>query len=122
MLAGVGGIDSALLVVAADESSNPDARAFRHLPAARRPHRCRRDHNTILSKRTYSTSSAWIEEMVAGSFLAGKPIVPVQRDRTGLDDLRRAIPSVAEVDDRDASTLCVPATDRSCLYDEGFVQ
>src|SRR5207248_818996 len=47
-----------------------------------------------------------IEELVSGSFLAGKPIVPVSSvTGAGLDALRAAIlKSVAEVDDRDATT------------------
>src|SRR5437660_8534007 len=47
-----------------------------------------------------------IEELVAGSFLAGKPIVPVSSvTGAGLDDLRKAIlASVAAIDDRDATT------------------
>ena len=45
MLAGVGGIDVVLLVVAADEVGDAaDARALRHLPAARRAARGRRPH------------------------------------------------------------------------------
>src|SRR6267142_109766 len=47
-----------------------------------------------------------IDELVAGSFLAGKPIVPVSSvTGAGLDDLRKAIlDSVASIDDRDATT------------------
>ena len=47
-----------------------------------------------------------IEELVGGSFLTGKPIVPVSSvTGAGLDALRAAIlKSVSEVDDRDATT------------------
>ena len=47
-----------------------------------------------------------IEELVATSFLAGKPIVAVSSvSGAGLDELRNAIvKSVSEVDDRDATT------------------
>ncbi|HEX9981863.1 MAG TPA: SelB C-terminal domain-containing protein, partial [Thermoanaerobaculia bacterium] len=47
-----------------------------------------------------------VEELVAGSFLEGKPIVPVSSTTgAGLDDLRRALlDSVSGVADRDAKT------------------
>src|SRR5882672_1658564 len=108
MLAGIGGIDSALLVVAADESIKPQTREHFAI--------CRlldiRTGVVAITKRDLVEDDILdlvrmeIEEMVAGSFLAGKPIVPVSSmTRQGLDDLRRAIiASVAEVDDRDAST------------------
>jgi len=108
MLAGVGGIDSALLVVAADESIKPQTRE--HFAICRLL-----DIQTgviAITKRDLVEDDIVdlvrleIEEMVAGSFLAGKPIVPVSSvTGAGLDDLRRAIlASVAEVDDRDATT------------------
>ena len=108
MLAGVGGIDSALLVVAADESIKPQTRE--HFAICRLL-----DIQTgvvAITKRDLVEDDILdlvrleIEEMVAGSFLAGKPIVPVSSvTGAGLDDLRRAIlASVAEVDDRDATT------------------
>ena len=108
MLAGIGGIDSALLVVAADESIKPQTREHFAI--------CRlldiRTGVVAITKRDLVEDDILdlvrmeIEEMVAGSFLAGKPIVPVSSvTGAGLDDLRRAIlASVAEVDDRDAST------------------
>jgi selenocysteine-specific elongation factor len=108
MLAGIGGIDSALLVVAADESIKPQTREHFAI--------CRlldiRTGVIAITKRDLVVEDILdlvrmeIEEMVAGSFLAGKPIVPVSSvTGAGLDDLRRAIlASVAEVDDRDAST------------------
>ena len=108
MLAGVGGIDSALLVVAADESIKPQTRE--HFAICRLL-----DIQTgviAITKRDLVEDDILdlvrleIEEMVAGSFLAGKPIVPVSSvTGVGLDELRRAIlASVAEVDDRDATT------------------
>ncbi|HEX9457849.1 MAG TPA: selenocysteine-specific translation elongation factor [Thermoanaerobaculia bacterium] len=108
MLAGVGGIDSALLVVAADESIKPQTREHFAI--------CRlldiRTGVVAVTKRDLVEDDILdlvrleIEEMVAGSFLAGKPIVPVSSvTGAGLDDLRRAIlASVAEVGDRDATT------------------
>ncbi|HEX7679384.1 MAG TPA: selenocysteine-specific translation elongation factor [Thermoanaerobaculia bacterium] len=108
MLAGVGGIDSALLVVAADESIKPQTREHFAI--------CRlldiRTGVVAVTKRDLVEDDILdlvrleIEEMVAGSFLAGKPIVPVSSvTGAGLDDLRRAIlASVAEAGDRDATT------------------
>ena len=108
MLAGIGGIDSALLVVAADESIKPQTRE--HFAICRLL-----DIPTgvvAITKRDLVEDDILdlvrleIEEMVTGSFLAGKPIVPVSSvTGAGLDDLRRAIlASVAEVGDRDATT------------------
>lgn len=108
MLAGVGGIDSALLVVAADESIKPQTREHFAI--------CRlldiKTGVVAITKRDLVEDDILdlvrleIEELVAGSFLAGKPIVPVSSiTGAGLDDLRRAIlSSVAEVEDRDATT------------------
>jgi selenocysteine-specific elongation factor len=107
MLAGVGGIDSALLVVAADESIKPQTRE--HFAICRLL-----DIKTgviAITKRDLVEDDILdlvrleIEELVAGSFLAGKPIVPVSSvTGAGLDDLRRALlASVAEVEDRDAT-------------------
>jgi selenocysteine-specific elongation factor len=108
MLAGVGGIDSALLVVAADESIKPQTR----------------EHFAICKLLTIKTGLVAItksdlvdsdivglvrleiEELVAGSFLQGKPIVPVSSTTgAGLDELRAALlDSAASVGDRDATT------------------
>jgi selenocysteine-specific elongation factor len=108
MLAGVGGIDSALLVVAADESIKPQTREHFAI--------CRlldiKTGVVAITKRDLVEDDILdlvrleIEELVAGSFLAGKPIVPVSSiTGAGLDDLRRALlTSVAEVEDRDATT------------------
>ncbi|HEV7427352.1 MAG TPA: selenocysteine-specific translation elongation factor [Thermoanaerobaculia bacterium] len=108
MLAGVGGIDSALLVVAADESIKPQTREHFAI--------CRlldiKTGVVAITKRDLVEDDIIdlvrleIEELVAGSFLAGKPIVPVSSvTGAGLDDLRRALlSSVAEVEDRDATT------------------
>ena len=108
MLAGIGGIDSALLVVAADESIKPQTREHFAI--------CTmlgiRTGVVAITKRDLVDDDIIglvrleIEEMVAGSFLAGKAIVPVSSvSGQGLDDLRKAIlASVGEVDDRDATT------------------
>ncbi|HJQ41438.1 MAG TPA: selenocysteine-specific translation elongation factor, partial [Thermoanaerobaculia bacterium] len=108
MLAGVGGIDSALLVVAADESIKPQTREHFAI--------CRLlgiptglvaiTKSDLVDRDILELVRLEIEDLAAGSFLAGKPIVPVSSTTgAGLDDLRAAIlQSVAGVDDRDATT------------------
>jgi selenocysteine-specific elongation factor len=108
MLAGVGGIDSALLVVAADESIKPQTRE--HFAICRllgiRTGVIAITKSDLADPEIVDLVRLEIEELVAGSFLAGKPIVPVSSTTgAGLDELRGAIlASVAEVDDRDATT------------------
>jgi selenocysteine-specific elongation factor len=108
MLAGVGGIDSALLAVAADESIKPQTREHFAI--------CRLlniptgvvaiTKSDLVEDDIIGLVRLEIEELVAGSFLERKPIVPVSSiTGAGLDDLRRALlASVASVDDRDATT------------------
>jgi selenocysteine-specific elongation factor len=108
MLAGVGGIDSALLVVAADESIKPQTREHFAI--------CRLlgiptglvaiTKSDLVDRDILELVRLEIEDLAAGSFLAGKPIVPVSSTTgAGLDELRAAIlQSVASVDDRDATT------------------
>jgi selenocysteine-specific elongation factor len=107
MLAGIGGIDSALLVIAADESIKPQTREHfaickllgipTGLVALTKSDLV--DHDILELVRLE------VEELVAGSFLEGKQIVPVSSTTgAGLDELRAAIlQSVANVDDRDAT-------------------
>jgi selenocysteine-specific elongation factor len=108
MLAGVGGIDSALLVVAADESIKPQTREHFAI--------CKLlgiptglvaiTKSDLVDGDIVELVRLEVEELVAGSFLEGKPIVPVSSTTgAGLDDVRAAIiESVAGVDDRDATT------------------
>ena len=108
MLAGIGGIDSALLVVAADESIKPQTREHFAI--------CRLlgiptgvvaiTKSDLVDRDIIELVRLEIEDLVSGSFLEGKPIVPVSSTTgAGLDDLRAAIvQSVASVDDRDAAT------------------
>ncbi|HYM60864.1 MAG TPA: selenocysteine-specific translation elongation factor [Thermoanaerobaculia bacterium] len=108
MLAGAGGIDSALLVVAADESIMPQTRE--HFAICRllgiRSGVVAITKRDLVDPEIIELVRLEIEELVAGSFLEGKPIVPVSSvTGDGIDELRRAIlQSVAEIDDRDAST------------------
>ena len=108
MLAGVGGIDSALLVVAADESIKPQTREhFAICKLLGIPTGVvaitKRD---LVDRDIIELVRLEIEELVAGSFLAGKPIVPVSSTSgEGIDELRTALlASVASVGDRDATT------------------
>jgi len=108
MLAGIGGIDSALLVVAADESIKPQTREHFAI--------CRLlgiptglvaiTKSDLVDRDILELVRLEIEDLVDGSFLEGKPIVPVSSTTgAGLDELRAAIvASVSEVNDRDAST------------------
>jgi selenocysteine-specific elongation factor len=98
MLAGVGGIDLVLLVVAADESVMPQTREhfdickLLHVP----------NGVIVLTKadladaETRQLAAIEVGELVAGSFLEGAPIVTVSsRTGEGLDDLRRALQQAA---------------------------
>src|SRR5437763_2455918 len=105
MLAGVGGIDSALLVVAADESIKPQTREHFAI--------CRLlgipsglvaiTKSDLVDDDILELVRLEIEELVAGSFLEGKPIVPVGATTgAGPDDVRSALTESADaVDDHD---------------------
>ncbi len=108
MLAGVGGIDSVLLVIAADEWIKPQTRE--HFAICKllgiRTGVVAITKSDLVDRDIIELVRLEVEELVAGSFLAGKPMVPVSSlTGAGLDDLRKAIlTSVAEIDDRDATT------------------
>src|SRR5213082_3348953 len=94
MLAGVGGIDLALLVIAADEGIKPQTRE--HFDICRLLGIPR--GITVLTKSDLVAADALavvrleVEDFLRGSFLAGAPIVPVSaRTGAGLDDLRREL-------------------------------
>lgn len=108
MLAGIGGIDSVLLVVAADESVKPQTREHFAI--------CRllgiSTGVVAITKRDLVDDDILdlvrmeVEELVVGSFLAGNPIVPVSSTTgAGLEDLRAALlQSLSHAPDRDAAT------------------
>ena len=108
MLAGIGGIDSALLVVAADESIKPQTREhfaickLLEIPTGV----VALTKSDLVDRDILELVRMEVEELVAGSFLEGKPIVPVSSvTRSGLDELRAALlQSVSSVEDRDATT------------------
>ncbi|HEX8409059.1 MAG TPA: selenocysteine-specific translation elongation factor [Thermoanaerobaculia bacterium] len=108
MLAGVGGIDSVLLVVAADESIKPQTREhfaickLLGIPSGV----VAMTKSDLVERDILELVRMEVEELAAGSFLEGKPVIPVSSTTgAGLDDLRAAIvESVSAVGDRDAST------------------
>ncbi|HEU4522443.1 MAG TPA: selenocysteine-specific translation elongation factor, partial [Thermoanaerobaculia bacterium] len=108
MLAGAGGIDSVLLVVAADESIKPQTRE--HFAICRllaiRTGVVAITKSDLVDPDILDLVKLEIEELVAGSFLDGRPIVPVSSvTGAGLDSLREAIlESVGSIDDRDAAS------------------
>jgi selenocysteine-specific elongation factor len=94
MLAGIGGIDLVLLVVAADESVMPQTREHFDI--------CRLLHvhagvvaltkTDLVDAETLELARMEVRELVAGSFLEAAPIVPVSaRTGEGLDALRAAL-------------------------------
>jgi selenocysteine-specific elongation factor len=108
MLAGVGGIDCALLVVAADESVMPQTRE--HFAICRlldiptgvvAVTKC-----DLVQKDMLDIVHLEVEELVAGSFMAGAPIIPVSGvDGTGIEELKAALrEAVARVEDRDVTS------------------
>jgi selenocysteine-specific elongation factor len=98
MLAGVGGIDLALLVVAADEGVMPQTRE--HLAICSLLHIGR---GLVALTKVDMVEADWLElvtddvaRLLRGTFLEGAPIVPVSaKTGQGLADLRAAIAAAA---------------------------
>ncbi|HXY49687.1 MAG TPA: selenocysteine-specific translation elongation factor [Terriglobales bacterium] len=116
MLAGVGGIDLVLLVIAADESIKPQTREhfdICRLLAVRRG-------ITVLTKsdlvdaETLDVVKLEVGEFLSGSFLEAAPIVAVSSlTGAGLDHLKRELAkAAAEVPARDSSALARLPIDR----------
>jgi len=98
MLAGVGGIDLVLFVVAADESIKPQTRE--HFDICRLLGIPRGvialTKADLVDKDILELVTLEMGELVAGSFLEGAPMVPVSSvTGAGLDDLRHALAKVA---------------------------
>ncbi len=118
MLAGVGGIDLVLLVIAADESIKPQTREHFDILQLLGVHR----GITVLTKsdavdaETLDVVRLEVEEFLRGTFLEAprSPIVPVSAlTGAGLDDLKRAIVSVAAGgQSRDSTALARLPIDR----------
>src|SRR5690242_11204644 len=91
MLAGVGGIDLVLLVVAADESIKPQTRE--HFDICKlleiRNGLVAITKSDLVEKDVLDLVALEIQDMVRGSFLDGAPVVPVSaRTGDGLDRLK----------------------------------
>ena len=98
MLAGVGGIDLVLFVIAADESIKPQTREHFDICSLLGIPRgvIALTKADLVDPDIVGLVSLEVEELVAGSFLEGAPIVPVSSTTgRGLDDLRRALEQVA---------------------------
>ena len=98
MLAGIGGIDLVLFVVAADESIKPQTRE--HFDICRlldvRRGLVALTKTDLVDRDLLELVRLEVEEFVAGSFLAGAPIVPVSaRTREGLDRLSEELARLA---------------------------
>src|SRR5436190_17005632 len=98
MLAGVGGIDLVVLVVAADESVKPQTRE--HFDICRllrvRAGLVALTKSDLVDADTIEVARLEIQELVAGSFLEGAPIVPVSaRTGAGLDVLHATLAEVS---------------------------
>jgi selenocysteine-specific elongation factor len=116
MLAGVGGIDFVLLVIAADESIKPQTREHFDI--------CRmlniRRGMTVLTKadlvdaETLEVVRLEVEEYLRGSFLEGAPIVAVSsKTGAGLDELKRTLLQLAQdVPARDSQSAVRLPVDR----------
>jgi len=100
MLAGIGGIDVVMLIVAADEGIKPQTREHFDICRLLQVHR----GLTVLTKADMVDADSLavvrleVEEFLRGSFLdpATSPIVPVSsKTGAGLDDLRRELARVA---------------------------
>ena len=116
MLAGIGGIDLVLLVIAADESIKPQTREHFDI--------CRllsiRRGITVLTKsdtvdaETLDVVKLEVEEFLRGSFLESAPIIAVSSlTHLGIDELKSALMKVAgEVPARDSNALARLPMDR----------
>lgn len=118
MLAGIGGIDVVLLVIAADESIKPQTREHFDI--------CRllsvRRGITVLTKsdlvdqETLDVVRMEVEEFLRGSFLdsVDSPIIPVSSlTGAGREELKRALVKMAaEIPQRDSSALARLPIDR----------
>ena len=107
MLAGVGGIDLVVLVIAADESIQPQTRE--HFDICRLLEIPRGivvlTKSDLVDRDTLDLAKLDVEEFVAGSFLEGAPVVAVSSlTGAGLDELRAVLQTAA---------AAVPAKDSS---------
>jgi len=98
MLAGVGGMDLVMLVIAADESIKPQTRE--HFEIARLlgvgAGLIALTKSDLVDREILELAKLEIQEFVAGSFLDGAPLLPVSaKTGAGLDELRRELARLA---------------------------
>jgi selenocysteine-specific elongation factor len=116
MLAGVGGIDLVLLVIAADESIKPQTRE--HFDICRLLGISRGitvlTKSDLVDRDTLEVVRLEVEDFLRGSFLEGAPILAVSpKTGAGLEELKRALAqSAAEVRQRDSQALARLPIDR----------
>lgn len=99
MLAGVGGIDAALLVIAADEGSMPQTEEHLHILDLLQV-----EHGLVVLTKRDLVDDEWlalveeeVREQLAGTVLAQAPIVPVSaRTGAGLPELKAALDTLLE--------------------------
>jgi selenocysteine-specific elongation factor len=99
MLAGAGGIDLVLLVIAADEGIKPQTREHFEICSLLGIPRgiVAITKSDLVDADTLGLVRLEIEEYVRGSFLESAPIVPVSsRSGTGLDDLKQVLRRAAQ--------------------------
>jgi selenocysteine-specific elongation factor len=100
MLAGAGGVDLVLLVVAADESVMPQTRE--HFEICRLLGISRGlialTKSDLVEPDTLGLARLEVEDLVRGSFLEGAPIIPVSAGprNSGLEELKQELARVAE--------------------------
>ena len=123
MLAGIGGIDLVLFVVAADESIKPQTRE--HFDICRlldvRRGLVALTKTDLVDRDLVELVRLEVEEFVGGSFLAGTPIVPVSvRTGEGLDRLTAELARLAaEAPAKDSSRYFRLPIDRAFVM-KGF--
>ncbi|HKT69155.1 MAG TPA: selenocysteine-specific translation elongation factor, partial [Terriglobales bacterium] len=116
MLAGVGGIDLVLLVIAADESIKPQTRE--HFDICRLLGISRGitvlTKSDLVDRDTLEVVRLEVEDFLRGSFLEGAPIIAVSsKTGSGLEELKRELVQAAgEAHQRDASALARLPIDR----------
>jgi selenocysteine-specific elongation factor len=116
MLAGVGGIDLVLLVIAADEGIKPQTREHFDICRLLSIHR----GITVLTKSDLVDSDTLdvvrleVEDFLRGSFLENSPIIPVSSLKgTGLDELKQELVRLAsEAPARDSTAIARLPIDR----------
>jgi selenocysteine-specific elongation factor len=116
MLAGVGGIDLVVLVIAADESIKPQTRE--HFDICRLLGISRGltvlTKSDLVDRDTLEVVRLEVEDFLRGSFLEGAPVLPVSaKTGAGLEELKQALAQAAsQAPQRDSSALARLPVDR----------